>query len=304
MDRYEALKETLGRTCPDLLLREQEPMWRHTTFEIGGPVRLMAVPANDRELQMTLRAAHQHGIEPFILGNGSNLLCQDEPIDRFVIKTTRALTRLHVLPGDVLLCGAGVSMPQAAQFAMQNGLTGLEFLSGIPGTVGGGIMMNAGAYNGEVRDVLIESRYLTPEGRPGAVKGEDQQMDYRRSCYTDSDLLITGGLFQLQKGDRREILRKMQDLRVRRESKQPLDFPSAGSTFKRPARGFAAELIDRCGLKGLTVGGAQVSTKHAGFIVNKGDATCADVLELVQRVQKAVRIGSGVELEMEVRRLP
>ena len=136
------------------------------------------------------------------------------------------------------------------------------------------------------------------------MKGEDQQMDYRRSCYTDSDLLITGGLFQLQKGDRREILRKMQDLRVRRESKQPLDFPSAGSTFKRPARGFAAELIDRCGLKGLTVGGAQVSTKHAGFIINKGDATCADVLELVQRVQKAVRIGSGVELEMEVRRLP
>ena len=133
MDRYEALKETLSRTCPDMILREQEPMWRHTTFEIGGPVRMMAGPADERELQMTLRAAHQHDIVPFILGTGSNLLCQDEPIDRFVVKTTGALTKLAVLPGDVVLCGAGVAMPQLAAFAMQNGLTGLEFLSGIPG---------------------------------------------------------------------------------------------------------------------------------------------------------------------------
>ena len=304
MDRYEALKETLSRTCPDMILREQEPMWRHTTFEIGGPVRLMAVPADERELQMTLRAAHQHDIEPFILGNGSNLLCQDEPIDRFVVKTTGALTKLAVLPGDVVLCGAGVAMPQLAAFAMQNGLTGLEFLSGIPGTLGGGIMMNAGAYSGEVKDVLIESRYLTFDGQPGILKGEDQELDYRHSYYKDKPLLITTGLLQLQKGDKREIMLRMNELKMRRMSKQPLDFPSAGSTFKRPAQGYAAALIDRCGLKGLTVGGAQVSTKHAGFIVNKGDATCADVLELVKRVQNAVRMGSGVELEMEVRRLP
>jgi UDP-N-acetylmuramate dehydrogenase len=304
MDRYEALKETLSRTCPDMILREQEPMWRHTTFEIGGPVRLMAVPADERELQMTLRAAHQHDIVPFILGNGSNLLCQDEPIDRFVVKTTGALTKLAVLPGDVVLCGAGVAMPQLAAFAMQNGLTGLEFLSGIPGTLGGGIMMNAGAYSGEVKDVLIESRYLTFDGQPGVRKGEDQELDYRHSYYKDKPLLITTGLLQLQKGDKREIMLRMNELKMRRMSKQPLDFPSAGSTFKRPAQGYAAALIDRCGLKGLTVGGAQVSTKHAGFIVNKGDATCADVLELVKRVQNAVRMGSGVELEMEVRRLP
>ena len=304
MDCYESIIEQLRRECPELRMREQEPMWRHTSFQIGGPVRLMAAPANERELQLALRAARQAGVKPFILGNGTNLLCQDEPIDRFVIKTTGALTNLMLLNGNVLLCGAGVSMIQAAKFAQMHNLTGLEFASGIPGTLGGGIVMNAGAYGGEIKDVLIESRYLTFDGKPGVCRGEDQQLGYRTSAFSDKDLILTGGLLQLEQGDPEKIRKRMMDLLIRRETKQPLEYPSAGSTFKRPAQGFAAALIDQCGLKGLTVGDAQVSTKHAGFVVNLGDATCADVLALTDKVREVVLKRTGIQLELEVKRLP
>lgn len=304
MDRYEHLKQQLQHGCPNLTLLEWEPMCRHTSFQIGGPVRLMAVPASKSELVAALQAAEQAGIVPYVLGNGTNLLWQDEPTDCFVIKTSKGLNWLELLPGDVIDCGAGVLMSQVAAFAFQHGLTGLEFASGIPGTLGGGIMMNAGAYGGELKDVLMETHYLTLAGQEGVRQGEKQRLGYRTSSFSNGREIITGGLLQLTPGEPEKIWKRMEELAWKRKSKQPLDYPSAGSTFKRPADGFAAALIDQCGLKGLTIGGAQVSEKHAGFVINRGGATCADVLALTERICAVVREKTGVTLELEVRRMP
>lgn len=304
MDRYEKLKQQLQLACPNLTLLEWEPMSRHTSFQIGGPVRLMAVPGSEAELITVLQKAEEAGVVPCVLGNGTNLLCQDEPMDCFVIKTSKGLQRLELLPGGVIDCGAGVLMSQAAAFACQHGLSGLEFASGIPGTMGGGIMMNAGAYGGEMKDVLVETRYLTLDGQSGVRRGEEQRLGYRTSCFSGRREIITGGLLQLTPGDPAEIQKRMEELAYKRKSKQPLEYPSAGSTFKRPVGGFAAALIDQCGLKGLTVGGAQVSEKHAGFVINRGGATCADVLALTDQIRAVVREKTGVTLELEVKRMP
>lgn len=304
MDRYEKLKQQLQLACPNLTLLEWEPMSRHTSFQIGGPVRLMAVPGSEAELITVLQKAEEAEVVPYVLGNGTNLLCQDEPMDCFVIKTSKGLHRLELLPGGVIDCGAGVLMSQAAAFACQHGLSGLEFASGIPGTMGGGIMMNAGAYGGEMKDVLVETRYLTLDGQSGVRRGEEQRLGYRTSCFSGGREIITGGLLQLTPGDPAEIQKRMEELAYKRKSKQPLEYPSAGSTFKRPVGGFAAALIDQCGLKGLTVGGAQVSEKHAGFVINRGGATCADVLALTDQIRTVVREKTGVTLELEVKRMP
>jgi UDP-N-acetylmuramate dehydrogenase len=301
MNPFDILEQRLAQA--GLTLCAHEPMSRHTSFRIGGPVRLLAVPHSEEELIFALRTARELDIGPFPLGNGTNLLCSDEPMECFVIQTLGALDTLELLEGNRIRCGAGVLLSKLAAFAQRNSLTGLEFASGIPGTLGGGTVMNAGAYGGELKDVLLETRYVTLEGDVGTLRGEEQGLDYRTSAFVGGDKIVTCGILQLNPGDGEAIQKRMADLNQKRRDKQPLDFPSAGSTFKRPVGGFAAALIDQCGLKGFQVGGAQVSPKHAGFVVNVGGATCADVLALTQQVHDTVLAQTGVSLELEIKRL-
>ena len=301
MDRFDHLEQRLAQA--GLTVCPWEPMSRHTTFRIGGPVRLLAVPHNEEELIAALGIARELGITPFPLGNGSNLLCSDEPMERFVLQTLGALDTLELLEGNRIRCGSGVLLSKLAAFAQKHALTGLEFASGIPGTLGGGTVMNAGAYGGELKDVLLETRFATLDGEVGTLRGEEQGLDYRTSAFVGGDKMILGGLLQLAPGDSEAIAARMADLNQRRRDKQPLEFPSAGSTFKRPKDGFAAALIDQCGLKGLTVGGAQVSPKHSGFVVNVGGATCADVLTLTAQIHDIVLAQTGISLELEIKRL-
>lgn len=303
MDRFMILEQQLHAACPALELRQNEPMARHTSFRIGGPVRLMALPKSEAELIAALAAAKEVGITPIPLGNGSNLLCRDEPMDCFIIKTLDGLNTLERLEGNRIRCGAGVLLSKLAAFAQKEGLTGLEFASGIPGSLGGGTVMNAGAYGGELKDVLVETRYVTLDGEVHTLSGEAQGFGYRKSAFEGGDKIVTQGILQLTPGDPEAIKERMNELNQKRRSKQPLEYPSAGSTFKRPVGGFAAALIDQCGLKGLTVGGAQVSEKHAGFVVNIGGATCADVLALTDQIREIVLEKTGIKLELEIKRL-
>ncbi|MBR1781499.1 MAG: UDP-N-acetylmuramate dehydrogenase [Oscillospiraceae bacterium] len=297
------LKQALRDACPTLEVLENEPLSRHTSFRIGGPAALLANVKTEAELAAALRTASRLGVEPFLLGNGTNVLADDGPIDRLVLRTAAGLDTLERTGESEITCGAGVTLARAAVFALQNGLTGLEFAHGIPGTVGGGMVMNAGAYGGELKDVAVESRYLTLAGEPGVLTGEAQALTYRHSAYSDGDKCVTAAVFRLAPGEGEEIRARMEQLAEKRRSSQPLDKPSAGSTFKRPVGGFAAALIDQCGLKGLTVGGAQVSPKHAGFVVNIGGATCADVLRLTDQIRETVLRETGIALELEIRRL-
>ena len=301
MDRFDQLQQLLTEAGLDVCVNE--PMSRHTSFRIGGPVRLLATPHSKEQLVSALKSAHALGISPVPLGNGTNLLCSDEPMERFVLRTLNGLDTLELLEGNRIHCGAGVLLSKLASFAQAHGLAGLEFASGIPGTLGGGTVMNAGAYNGELKDVLVETRFVTLDGESGVLRGAEQGLSYRTSAFVGGDKIITDGILQLTPGDRAAIKAKMAELNQRRRDKQPLEFPSAGSTCKRPEVGFAAALIDQCGLKGLTVGGAQVSPKHAGFVINVGGATCADVLALTEQIHKTVLEKTGISLELEIKRL-
>lgn len=298
MDRFELLKGELAHRCPGLELRVGEPMARHTSFRIGGPAALMALPATEEEAALVVKTARELGVIPFFLGNGSNLLVPDEGYNGFVVKLSGELNRVREEEG-CLVAGGAVTLARLANVALEHGLTGLEFASGIPGTVGGAVTMNAGAYNGEMAQVVALVTCLTAEGELEQVT--DFDFAYRHSAFSDGTRLILSARFRLERGDKAAIRARMDELAEKRQSKQPLEYPSAGSMFKRPTGYFAAALIDQCGLKGLTVGGAQVSEKHAGFVVNRGGATCADVLELVRQVKERVLARTGVELEMEVR---
>lgn len=298
MNPFVRLREELSRRCPALELRPGEPMSRHTSFRIGGPAALMALPKTREEAVCAVQTAALLDIQPFFMGNGSNLLVPDEGVERFLIKSVPGLSACAVR-GNNLTADGGVSLARLAALARERGLTGLEFAHGIPGSLGGGVTMNAGAYGGEMAQVVRAVTCLT---RAGAVETvTDCAFGYRRSAFSGGERMILQAVLELQPGDPEEIRARMQELSARRQAKQPLEFPSAGSMFKRPAGHFAAALIDQCGLKGVAVGGAQVSEKHAGFVVNRGDATCADVLELVERVKARVLAQTGVELEMEVR---
>ena len=301
MDRYTQLETQLRNSCPNLTLLQEEPMSRHTSFQIGGPVRLMALPDSEETLAEALRAARKVGITPYLLGNGTNLLCQDEPMDCFVLKTTHGLTRLELLDETTIACGAGISLARLAGFAQQHGLTGLEFAAGIPGSLGGGIVMNAGAYGSEMKAVLVSCRHVAPDGTVAVREGEALALGYRRSAYTDSGEVILSLKLRLEPGDPEEIRRVMDDLLNRRREKQPLEYPSAGSVFKRPPGNFAGTLIEQCGLKGYTIGGAQVSEKHAGFIINRGGATCSDVRALCAHIQNEVFVRTSIRLETEIK---
>ena len=300
MSQIISLKNKLMQICPDLELIEQEPMSRHTTFRVGGPVSLMVMPQTAQQAQLAVCAAVEEGVRPVFLGNGSNLLVPDTGCDVFVIKTTGGLNQMRV-DGTQITAESGVLLARLAVFARDHGLTGLEFAHGIPGSLGGAVTMNAGAYDGEMAQVVTEVTYLTESGQIESTT--EFEFSYRHSAFSDGSRLILSAKIQLQPGDPKVIRARMEELMERRKSKQPLEWPSAGSTFKRPQGYFAAALIDQCGLKGLTVGGAQVSEKHAGFLINKGGATCSDVLALMDLVRQRVSDATGVVLEPEVKLL-
>ena len=295
---FEQLHSALSAACPELELRMDEPMSRHTSFRVGGPAALMALPKTVEEAQACIKTAVSLGVEPFFLGNGSNLLVPDEGVQRFLIKPVPGLNQI-VRDGNTITAGSGVTLARLAMFARDNDLTGLEFAHGIPGSLGGAVFMNAGAYGGEMAQVVRSVTCLNIDGEIETVT--DFDFGYRKSIFSDGKRLILSAVMALQPGDRAAITARMDELAAQRQSKQPLEFPSAGSMFKRPVGHFAGALIEQSGLKGFTVGGAQVSEKHAGFVINAGGATCSDVLELVRQVQMRVMEKFGVELEMEVR---
>ena len=300
MDRLSALARRLHRGCPGLELRRNEPMSRHTTFRIGGPAALMALPRTAEEAKTVLKTAAELNIEPFFLGNGSNLLAADGGYPGFVVKPAGELEEIRA-SGRVLEAGCAALLSRLSKRALELDLTGLEFAQGIPGSVGGAVTMNAGAYGGETARVLESVTVLERDGSVRELPAAECGFGYRRSIFSDGHALILKARFRLEQGDGCTIKARMDELAAKRREKQPLEYPSAGSAFKRPEGHFAAALIDGCGLKGLTVGGAQVSEKHAGFIVNRGEATCADVLELIRRVKERVLAATGVELETEIR---
>lgn len=283
-------------------LKQGELMCRHTSFQIGGPVAVMVFPEGREQMMEVINLSRQYEMKPMIMGAGSNMLAPDEGLDTVMIETRTNMTKIELLEGDRIKAQCGVTLAKLASFAMEKGLTGLEFAHGIPGTLGGGIYMNAGAYGGEMVQVLESVTILERDGTVREdVPVSDLDLSYRHSRFMEADSIILYAILKLTPGNKDEIKAKMAELMGKRKTSQPLEFPSAGSTFKRPQTGYAAALIDEAGLKGLTVGGAQVSEKHAGFVINRGRATCKDVLELMAQIQQKVKENSGVNLEPEVR---
>lgn len=280
---------------------ENADMSKHTTFRTGGPAKLLVEPNSVDTLSEVLKACKAEGIKPIVLGNGSNVLVRDEGIDGVVIVMGDEFSKIEYAGNDLVKVQAGAKLVDLCRFVLEYSLGGLEFAFGIPGTVGGAAYMNAGAYGGEMKDVIWVVNHMTLDGEKGSYQGSQLDFSYRHSAYVDSDLIITSVIFHLEQDNAEGIKNNMDDVQRRRKAKQPLEYPSAGSTFKRPEGYFAAALIDECGLKGYTVGGAQVSEKHAGFVINIGGATSKDVLELMEHVQKTVKEQKGVELEPEVR---
>ena len=276
-------------------------MSRHTSFRIGGPVPIMALPQTSEEAVAVLEAARALGVPYFVMGKGSNLLVSDDGLPVFVIKC--CMSTVELFGKTTLYAGSGASLAQIAVFALEQGLGGMEFAHGIPGTLGGAVFMNAGAYDGEMAQIVTCVDCISQRGRVERLSGEQLEFSYRSSVFSREPRLILGATLELTPRDTEIIRQRMMDLAERRRTKQPLEYPSAGSTFKRPAGQFAGTLIEGCGLKGCCRGGAQVSEKHAGFVVNTGGATCEDVLCVMRRVRDTVQRDTGVLLEPEVRLL-
>ena len=279
-----------------------EPMKNHTTFRIGGPADALALPKTPEEVAEVVRFCHEHAQPYYVLGNGSNLLVSDEGYRGLVLQLYRNFNDIQV-NGETITVQSGAMLATVARTAYQTGLTGLEFASGIPGTIGGAVVMNAGAYGGEMKNVLKEVTVLTKEGEVLVIPAKALELGYRTSVIPKNGWIVLGAVLRLKKGDQEQILARMEELKEQRITKQPLDLPSAGSTFKRPEGYFAGKLIMDAGLRGFTVGGAQVSEKHCGFVVNRGNATAADVWELICEVKRRVKEMTGVELEPEVKLL-
>ena len=277
-----------------------EPMSEHTTFEVGGPADLFVTPEDFDEVRYVLRACDEAGVARFVLGRGSDLLVSDEGYRGVIVALSECLVGVTV-DGTEMTCQAGVDLREASEMACELGLSGLEFACGIPGSVGGACFMNAGAYGGCVADALKCVRALMPDGSLETIDVDELDLGYRRSRVASEGLVVLSATFALQKGDPEKIRATMDDLMRQREEKQPLELPSAGSTFKRPEGYFAGKLIMDAGLQGYQVGGAAVSTKHAGFVVNVGGATAADIHAVIEHVQDEVERQFGVRLEPEVR---
>ncbi len=277
-----------------------EPMKRHTTFRIGGPADYYLCPHSAKEIQKVVEICREEKLPYFILGNGSNLLVSDQGYRGVVIQLWKNVSDIRV-EGCLIHAKAGASLAKIAAEALEEGLTGMEFAAGIPGTLGGAVVMNAGAYGGEMKDILKEVLVMDQQGRIFTLEKKDLKLGYRTSAVKEKGYIVLAAVLELRPGDREEIRKLMEDLKQKRVEKQPLDLPSAGSTFKRPEGYFAGKLIMDAGLRGFSVGGAQVSEKHCGFIVNTGGASASDVLTLIREVQKRVREKFGVELETEVK---
>ena len=294
-------QKKISALLPQRLLRFDEPMAKHTSFRIGGPAEVMAFPTNAQELAAVLQAAAQLQISPAILGAGTNVLAPDAGLPGLCICLKDALDGMELLENNRIRVMAGVTMTRAAVFAANHGLSGMEFAHGIPGTVGGGVYMNAGAYGGEIRDICESVDVMDLSGNLKTLTNAQMQFSYRHSLLEEEGGIVVSAVFRLTPAETDEIKAKMKELQGKRSASQPLDLPSAGSAFKRPVGGYAAALIDQAGLKGFTVGGAAISTKHAGFAVNLGGATAEDVKALLQQVSDRVYEHSGIRLEPEVR---
>ena len=298
MNNIEALeKYALSLECS---AEREVSMKNYTSFKVGGPAELFLSPENAGQTAKLVRFCEKEEIPVFVLGKGSNLLVSDRGIKGAVIYTGKQCG-ISLTDENTVRAQSGASLAQLCTFALENSLSGLEFAYGIPGTVGGAVFMNAGAYGGEMKDVLLNSEYVSTDGTSGELDNEAMELSYRHSAYENSNLVITAASVRLAPADRNELKSTMNDILARRKEKQPLEYPSAGSTFKRPEGNFAGALIEQCGLKGVSVGGAQVSEKHAGFIINRGGATAADILSLIKHVQARVKAQTGVSLETEIR---
>lgn len=301
MTEFTLLQQKMADFSTDCALKYNEPMAHHTSFRIGGNAEIFAMPKNRKELTQILWIAAVLGEKPAILGAGTNVLAPDAGLRGIVICLKDCLDGMERMDANHIRVMAGVTMSRAAVFAANQGLGGLEFAHGIPGTVGGGVYMNAGAYGGEMKDVVETVEVMDPMGNIRYLSRGEMAFSYRHSRLEESSEIVISAIFRLQSAEPEDIRAKMKDLQAKRSASQPLDLPSAGSAFKRPAQGYAAALIDQAGLKGYRVGGAAISTKHAGFAVNMGGATAEDVKQLLQQVSDIVYEKNGIRLEPEVR---
>ena len=279
---------------------KNEMLSNHISFKVGGPCPLLIEPKNEKQLTDILKLIKETESPYIILGNGTNVLVLDEGLEKIVVKIGDEMTELSLEGDDVICCSAGTKVVTLCKFALENSLSGLEFAYGIPGTCGGAVFMNAGAYGGEVKDVISEITYLTPDLELKTMPVEEAKLSYRHSVFKENDCIVVSAKFKMKKAPQEEIKTAMNDYLSRRKDKQPLEYPSAGSTFKRPDGYFAGALIEQCGLKGKSIGGAEISDKHAGFLINKNNATAKDILDLINFTQETVKKETGVTLEPEV----
>lgn len=296
---YEALAAEAKKLGSDV--EYNASMSKYTSFKTGGKADLLITPDSISSLREIICFCKENGISYFILGNGSNVLVRDSGIDGAVIRLGAKLSKIALKDENTIIAEAGASLKSICMFALEHSLTGLEFAYGIPGTLGGAVYMNAGAYGGEMKDVLYSVSHIDSEGNFGTLTKDELDLSYRHSVYSENGFTVTSAEIVLQKGNYDDIKAKMNELMSKRKEKQPIEFPSAGSTFKRPEGYFAGTLIEECGLKGKAIGGAEVSTKHAGFIINKNKATATDILDLIKFVQDTVFEKHGVHLETEVK---
>lgn len=299
MDKELALR-LIFKIIDSKYIMTNEPMRNHTSFKIGGNADIMAIPDNAEQIAAIVRVCRENDIPVFVMGNGTNLVVSDKGIRGVVIKTCGNFQKVTV-NNDIIEAESGVLLSKLADIALQNGLTGLEFASGIPGSLGGAAVMNAGAYNGEMKDVIITTEYLDRNGCIRELEGDEHQFAYRSSFIQKEGGIVLRSRIRLHKGNKADIEALMEDLNSRRKDKQPLEMPSAGSVFKRPEGHYTGKLIEDCGLKGYRIGGAEVSTKHCGFIVNSGDAKAEDVIKLIKHIQDSIEFEYGVVLQTEVR---
>lgn len=296
-DAFEAIREQL----PEIKYRTGESMKNHTSFKIGGNVTAMFFPVTQNEVVTLMKTLHGFGIRPLIIGNGTNLLAEDGSLDFLVMKTYGGLNGIKLTDDAEITAESGVLLSKLASFALEHSLTGLEFAHGIPGTLGGAVSMNAGAYGGEMKNAVIKTTALTPDAAHFDINSDAHEFSNRHSRFSDSGDMILSSVLKLANGDSKEIKGQMDMLAKKRRESQPLNLPSAGSIFKRPKEGYAAALIEQAGLKGYTAGGAMVSDKHAGFIVNRGGATFKDVMDIIDHIRETVMRQFGIELEPEVK---
>ena len=292
--------DTIRNTLPDVSVTEQEPMKAHCSFRTGGPAAAFLVPEDEGSMLKLLAVLSENEIPFIVLGNGTNVVFRAESLSYCIISTEK-LQEISLTEEGYVSAQAGAALSRVATFAYENSLTGMEFASGIPGSAGGGVLMNAGAYGGELKDIILSVRCCGKNGKYiQELPAEQCDFRYRHSLFQSGDYVILGAVFRLERGEKSGIAAKMKELNARRREKQPLDLPSAGSAFKRPEGHYAAALIEQCGLKGTAVGGAQVSEKHAGFIVNTGTATSADLEALLTLVSDTVKERTGIELQREI----